>query len=186
MEKAPKKIVTKEEFPKLVKKIAKEIHQRHPTLDDVVIVGIRTRGVPIAKRIIGELKKISNSEPSFGILDISFYRDDLSKKYPFPEVLGTQIETSVDLKTVILVDDVLYTGRTVRAAMDELLDHGRPSRIEVAVLIDRGLRELPICADYIGMKVDTENNQLIEVKIRPVDSEDAVYLVYLTQREGKR
>lgn len=180
-----RKIMKKEEISHIIKDIARSIKEQHPDLSQIVIVGIKTRGVPLAQRLIKELFNLSQAKPYFGALDIAFYRDDLSRKYPFPEVKGTDLEVSIDGKTVILVDDVIYTGRTIRAAMDELLDYGRPNRIELAVIVDRGQRELPICPDYVGKTFETDANQMVEVRLEPIDEEDAVYLIEGIKRREK-
>ena len=132
-------------------RMAHEILERHPDLRHTVLVGVRTRGVPLARRLAARMKQASGFEPPVGALDITLYRDDLTTRAASRACSkGTDIPTSIDGRTVVLVDDVLFTGRTVRAALDELIDFGRPARIELAVLVDRGHRELPIHADYAG------------------------------------
>lgn len=160
-----------------IKKFAQEIRKRHPGLEEIVIVGIQTRGVPLAERLSVELKNLGYKSILLGAVDITFYRDDLSRLYPVPEVKETDLKADIDGKTVILIDDVIYTGRTIRAAMDELLDYGRPDRIELAVVVDRGERELPICPDYVGKTITTERDKLVDVRVKPIDEEDGVYLV---------
>jgi pyrimidine operon attenuation protein/uracil phosphoribosyltransferase len=159
-------------------RIAREILERHPDLTGTVLVGIRTRGVPLARRLAEELGTAAgNAPPRVGALDITLYRDDLTTIAPHPVLKGTDIPTSIDGRTVVLVDDVLYTGRTVRAALDEIIDFGRPARIELAVLVDRGHRELPVHADYVGKTVTTSREDSIQVLLREEDGEDRVVLL---------
>jgi len=171
------KVMGEEDLKQVIKEIARKVRDRHQDLQEIILVGIKTRGVPLAERLSMELKSLGFKRISVGALDITFYRDDLSRMYPVPEVKGTNLNFKIDGKVVLLVDDVIYTGRTVRAAMDELLDYGRPDRIEFAVMVDRGERELPICPDYVGRKLEAESGDTVEVKVRPVDEEDAVYIV---------
>ncbi len=142
-----------------------------------VLVGILTRGVPLANRLQQKIKQMFDIEVPVGKLDITFYRDDLTKISHLPVVKGSHINFDIEDRTVILVDDVLYTGRTVRAAIDELLDFGRPKAIRLFVLVDRGLRELPICPDYTGLKIETSDNQVVLVKVKEVDGIDEVVLM---------
>ena len=144
---------------------------------DLLLVGIRRRGVPLAERIADKIHQLEGVRPLTGQLDITLYRDDLSTIGPQPVVNRTDIPEDVTDRTVVLVDDVLYTGRTVRAAMDELVDFGRPKRIELAVLIDRGHRELPIQADYVGKYIQTSDSEIIKVMLSEFDDEEQVVLV---------
>lgn len=162
---------------RLVEKLASDITGDGKNLGEIAIVGIHRRGVPIANRIAALIKKQGNKMPDLGSLDITLYRDDLSSTPAQPEVHGTQIEFDVSGKRVILVDDVLYTGRTVRAALCEIADFGRPRRIELAVLVDRKLYELPIRADYVGKTLETKASQMVEVRLEETDGEDMVLLV---------
>ena len=155
-------------------RIAHEIIERNKGVENVVLVGIRTRGVPIAERLAAAIKDIENVELPVGMLDIPLYRDDLSTLAYNPVCHGTEIEFDVDGKTVILVDDVLYTGRTIRCALDAIIDMGRPKAIQLAVLIDRGHRELPIRADFAGKNVPTSHKEAIEVYLAEQDSVDEV------------
>jgi pyrimidine operon attenuation protein/uracil phosphoribosyltransferase len=141
------------------------------------IVGIQSRGVPLAARLAKALRKSTGKQIDVGSLDITLYRDDLSTVGTRPVLKATDIPFSIDARTVILVDDVLYTGRTIRAALDELIDFGRPSRIALAVLIDRGHRELPIQADYIGKTLKTERGDMVDVRLVEIDGKDEVVLV---------
>ena len=158
-------------------RMAHEILERHPDIRGTVLVGVRTRGVPLARRLAARMKEASGVEPPVGALDITLYRDDLTTVGPQPVLKGTDIPTSIDGRTVVLVDDVLYTGRTVRAALDELIDFGRPARIELAVLVDRGHRELPIHADYAGKTLTTTREEVVQVRLEEEDGDDRVVLL---------
>jgi pyrimidine operon attenuation protein/uracil phosphoribosyltransferase len=158
-------------------RMAHEIVERHPDLDRTALVGVRTRGVPIARRLARLIADAQGRAPRVGALDITLYRDDLTTMAPNPVVKGTDIPFSIDGRTVVLVDDVLFTGRTVRAALDELIDFGRPARIELAVLVDRGHRELPIRADYAGKTLTTAREENVQVRLREEDGEDRVLLL---------
>lgn len=167
-----------------LRRMASEIVEHHPGLSGVVLVGVRSRGVPLAvrlARLAGDLA--GGPAPPVGALDITLYRDDLTALGPQPILRGTDIPGSIDDLTVILVDDVLYTGRTVRAALDELIDFGRPARIELAVLVDRGRRELPIQPDYVGKQVTTRLDENVEVSVEEQDGSDRVVLL---ERRGAR
>ena len=155
-------------------RIAHEIIERNKGVDNVVLVGIRTRGVPIAERLAAAIKEIEKVELPVGMLDITLYRDDLSTLAYNPVCHGTEIDFDVDGKTVILVDDVVYTGRTIRCALDAIIDMGRPKAIQLAVLIDRGHRELPIRADFAGKNVPTSHKEAIEVYLAEQDGVDEV------------
>jgi pyrimidine operon attenuation protein/uracil phosphoribosyltransferase len=157
-------------------RIAAEIHERHPRPQDLVLVGIRSRGVPLARRLAAALAEAGEA-PAVGALDITLYRDDLTAIAPQPILRGTEIPVPIDDRVVVLVDDVLFTGRTVRAALDELVDFGRPARIELAVLIDRGHRELPIRPDYVGKTVTTSRKESVQVMLLDHDGEDRVALL---------
>lgn len=157
-------------------RIAHEIIERNKGIEDCVLVGIRTRGIYIAKRLADKIREIEGAEMPVGELDITLYRDDLTKKTNDlePEVRGSDIPVDIGNKKVILVDDVLYTGRTVRAAMDALIDIGRPATIQLAVLVDRGHRELPIRADFVGKNIPTSSSEKIVVELQEVDEEERV------------
>ncbi|NLO62979.1 MAG: bifunctional pyr operon transcriptional regulator/uracil phosphoribosyltransferase PyrR [Clostridiaceae bacterium] len=157
-------------------RISHEIVERNKGLENLVIIGIQRRGVPMARRIAGILESIESVRPPVGILDITFYRDDLSMLSAHPIVNGTDIPFDVNDKTIVLVDDVLYTGRTVRAAIEALFDMGRPASIQLAIMVDRGHRQLPIRADYVGKNVPTSNSESIRVELIEVDGEDRVVL----------
>ncbi|HEX8951264.1 MAG TPA: bifunctional pyr operon transcriptional regulator/uracil phosphoribosyltransferase PyrR [Polyangia bacterium] len=147
-----------------LKRIAHEIVERNAAVGDVVLVGIRTAGVPLAERLAGYIADTGEIKASTGAIDITLYRDDVFEGLPKPEVGTTTLpEHTIAGKTVILVDDVLYTGRTIRAALDALMDYGRPRAVQLAVLVDRGHRELPIQPDYVGLKVETTRTQSVKV-----------------------
>lgn len=155
-------------------RISHEIIERNKGVEDIVLVGIKRRGYPLAQRIASEIKKIEGIEVPVGSVDITFYRDDLTKKDDAPEVRNIDLGVDIQNKKVVLVDDVLFTCRTVRAAIDAMIDVGRPRSIQLAVLIDRGHKELPIRADYVGKNIPTSRNEKIGVKILEIDNEDSV------------
>jgi len=159
-------------------RIAHEIVERNKGTDDLALVGVRTRGVPIARRIARTLREITGHEVPTGSLDITLYRDDLMRQAvgPQPLVRRTDIQFSIDDRKILLVDDVLYTGRTTRAALDALIDYGRPKAIQLIVLVDRGHRELPIKADYVGKNLPTAPEESVQVRLIEIDGEDEVVL----------
>jgi len=157
-------------------RIAAEILEHHPDLSDVVLVGIHRRGVPLARFLQDKLGADSGVRIPLGQMDITFYRDDLSMVASQPVVGTSHLDFDITGKVVLLVDDVLNTGRTTRAALDSLMDYGRPRRVELVVLVDRGHRELPIQADYIGRHVETAEEELIEVRVNSLDGEEGVFL----------
>jgi len=159
-------------------RIADEIVERNKGTDDLALVGIRTRGVPIARRLARTLREITGQEVPTGALDITLYRDDLMRHAvgPQPQVRKTEIQFSIDERKILLVDDVLYTGRTTRAALDALIDYGRPKAIQLIVLVDRGHRELPIKADYVGKNLPTSPEESVRVRLLEIDGEDEVVL----------
>lgn len=159
-----------------IERIAHEILERNDGLNDVVLIGIRTRGAPLADRITTILERVEGSAPSVGYLDISFYRDDLRGSLAQPVIQRTEILFDIAGKIVVLVDDVLFTGRTIRAALDALTDLGRPRAIQLAVLIDRGHRELPIRADYVGKNLPTARGEQVVVQLSEKDDTDGVYV----------
>lgn len=154
--------------------MAHEIVEKNGGIDNLIVVGIQRRGDILAGRIAQLLKQIEGKEVTTGKLDITLYRDDLSSIANQPVIHKTDIPVNIDDKTIILVDDVLFTGRTIRAALDELIDFGRPKRIQVAVLVDRGHRELPIKADYVGKNIPTSIDELVDVHVKELDGEDEV------------
>jgi len=157
-------------------RIAHEIVERNRGVASVAVVGVRSRGVPLARRIARSLKDITGDDVPTGMLDITLYRDDLMRQAvgPQPIVRRTEIPFSIDDRTLILVDDVLYTGRTTRAALDALIDFGRPRQIQLVVLVDRGHRELPIKADYVGKNIPTSREQSVQVRLQETDGADEV------------
>mgnify|MGYP000438360355 FL=1 len=155
-------------------RISHEIIEKNKGVENVVLVGIRTRGVPIAERIAEAIERIENAKVPVGMLDITLYRDDLSTLAYNPIVHGTEIDIDLTGKVVVLVDDVLYTGRTIRAALDAIIDMGRPKAIQLAVLIDRGHRELPIRADFAGKNVPTSHKEAVDVSLAEEDGVDEV------------
>ena len=157
-------------------RIAHEILERDKGAADVVLVGIADRGDDLARRLADEVRRIEGPEVPVGVLDITFYRDDIGMRADAPEVHETRIPFDVSGKVVVLVDDVLFTGRTIRSAMDALMDLGRPRKIQLAVLVDRGHRELPIRADFVGKNVPTRHDENVRVALTETDGEDAVYL----------
>jgi pyrimidine operon attenuation protein/uracil phosphoribosyltransferase len=168
------RIMNPEDVARGLIRIAHQILERNRGARDVILVGIRTRGAPLARRIAKIIEEIEGSEVPVGVLDITLYRDDLQLVARQPVVGKTEMPASVEGKVVVLVDDVLFTGRTVRAAMDEIMDFGRPKAIQLAVLVDRGHRELPIRADYVGKNVPTSAKETITVLVKEDDGEDRV------------
>ncbi len=169
------KIMEKQDMERALKRIAHEIIEKCG-LTDLLIVGIQRRGVPLANQIAGYIKQFESADIPVGILDITFYRDDLSLLSDHPIINGTDVPFSIQDKTVVMVDDVLYTGRTGRAAIDALMDMGRPSCIKFAVMVDRGHRELPIRADFVGKNVPTSKNEIVHVMVNEIDGEDMVVI----------
>ena len=157
-------------------RISHEIVEKNKGAEDIVLVGIRTRGVPIAKRLADMIEQIEGVRPPVGILDITLYRDDLSTLSYQPIVRPTTMPVDIDRKVIVLVDDVLYTGRTIRAALDAIMDMGRPQSIKLAVLVDRGHRELPIRADFVGKNVPTASRESIAVLVNELDGEERVVI----------
>lgn len=157
-------------------RIAHEIIEKNKGTKDLILVGIRTRGVPLAERLAAEIEKIEGINLPVGVLDITLYRDDLSTLSYQPIVHETQIPVDINGKRIILVDDVLYTGRTVRAALDAIIDIGRPTAVQLAVLVDRGHRELPIRADYVGKNVPTSSKEVVSVQLQSIDNVEKVVI----------
>jgi len=162
---------------RILTRIAHEIIERNKGVQDLVLIGIRNRGVPLARRIAKKIEEIEKVSIPVGILDITLYRDDLTAVGPQPIVRQTDIPFRVTDKKVVLIDDVLFTGRTIRAALDSIIDLGRPKFIQLAILIDRGHRELPIRADYVGKNVPTSLDEVIEVNVVEEDGKDSVILL---------
>lgn len=169
-------ILTKEEISRAVTRISHEILEKNKGPEGLAIVGIRTRGYVLAERIAQAISRIDGSGVAVGALDITLYRDDLSVVAEQPIMHKTEIDFDIEDKNIILVDDVLYTGRTIRCALDALIDFGRPKSIQLAVLIDRGHRELPIRADYVGKNLPTSQKELVQVKLQEIDGDDSVFI----------
>jgi len=169
-------IIDGEGLRRAITRIAHEIIEKNGGAEDLVLVGIRRRGVPLAQRIAAKIREFEGVETPVGALDITLYRDDLQTIAHQPVVGPTEIPVDVEGKVVILVDDVLFTGRTARAALDELIDLGRPRAIQLAVIVDRGHRELPIRADFVGKNVPTSRREVIMVKVREIDRQDGVFI----------
>ena len=161
---------------RVITRIAHEIVERNKGVENIMLVGIRTRGVPLAERVADEIEKIEKVRPPVGVLDITLYRDDLSTMAYQPGVRPTEMPVDIGGRTIILVDDVLFTGRTIRSALDALIDMGRPRSIQLAVLVDRGHRELPIRADYVGKNVPTAAREIVSVLLSELDGEEKVVL----------
>jgi pyrimidine operon attenuation protein/uracil phosphoribosyltransferase len=170
-----KQVMDGTDISRAIRRIANEITERNRGAGDLLLVGIQTRGVPLAGRIRQELNAIEGTEVPVGTLDIGLYRDDLASR-PAPVIGRTDIPDAVEGRTVVLVDDVLYTGRTIRAALDALADLGRPARIQLAVLVDRGHRELPIRADYVGKNLPTAEKERVTVHLQETDGEEGVWI----------
>jgi pyrimidine operon attenuation protein/uracil phosphoribosyltransferase len=170
-------IMDEKSLNRTLSRLAHQIVESNRGAENLAFVGILTRGVQIAERLIEKIAPLEGRRLPLGMLDITFYRDDVLGSLKKPRVQKTDIPFDIDGKAVVLVDDVLYTGRTVRAALDALMDFGRPARIQLAVLIDRGHRELPIKADFVGEEVKTTAGEEVRVKLKNVDTEDSVYLV---------
>jgi pyrimidine operon attenuation protein / uracil phosphoribosyltransferase len=170
-------LMSSSEVERTLIRLAHEILEKNNGVEDLALVGIRRRGVPLAERLAKIIQRIEKKPVLLGTLDITLYRDDLSTLDSKPVVRKTEMEIQITDKSVVLVDDVLYTGRTTRAAMDALFRSGRPRRLQLCVLIDRGHRELPIAAAFVGRTVQTTENQIIEVKLREVDDAEKVLLM---------
>ena len=174
---AKKIIMTASDIKRTLARIAHEIIERNKNIDHLILVGVHTRGVPLARRLAANMEDLEESKIPVGALDISLHRDDLPSLAVQPIVKDTNIHTSIDGKSVVLVDDVLYTGRSTRAAMNALIDLGRPRSIQLAVLIDRGHRELPIRADYVGKNMPSARHEEIQVRLVETDGIDEVDII---------
>jgi pyrimidine operon attenuation protein/uracil phosphoribosyltransferase len=170
-------ILDAQEMARIIRRMAGEIVERNGGVAGLMLAGIRTRGVPLAERIAAEIERMEGQKVPLGLLDITLYRDDLSTIAAQPQVKGTHLPIPIDGCVVVLCDDVLYTGRTVRAALDELMDYGRPKVVQLAVLVDRGHRELPIQADFVGKMVPTSQSEVIEVSFLTTDDTEQVRIL---------
>ena len=178
------KIMNDKAIERSLTRLSHEIIERNNGIENVCIIGIRTRGAIIAERIAAILNQITDTDVPVGIIDITLYRDDLQEKFDQPLVQATEILFNVAGKTIVLIDDVLYTGRTIRSALDAITDLGRPQSIQLAVLIDRGHRELPIASDYTGREVPTTSKERVEVRLKEHDGKEEVIIDRDSRREG--
>jgi len=174
--------MTPEELDRTYQRFAHQFLEPYDDFSRLAVIGMQTRGVHMGRRIINVIKEQFDTDIDFGVLDVTFYRDDYRSKLKMPEVQVTEIPFDLFDRDVVLVDDVLYTGRTVRSAMDAIMAYGRPRSIKFCCMVDRGHRELPIAADYMGMYLPTYEDEEVRVKVKEIDGEDAVYLV---EMEGK-
>ena len=186
-----KVLLDAEALSRTLSRIAHEIIEGNPELDDVALVGIQTRGVPLAQRLARLIEERAGEAPQLGAVDITFYRDDVHVRggeaplHAQPIVRETLLDFPLEGRTVVLVDDVLYTGRTIRAAIEALFDYGRPARVQLAVLVDRGHRELPIRPDYVGKNLPTSRDERIQVQLLEIDEIDSVLLVSVPEEESR-
>jgi len=179
---AERVVIDEEQLGRTLRRIAHEIVEKHPDLDRLALVGIYTRGATLAARLRELIESFTGADIPTGALDISFYRDDVTlrseqRAHPQPVVKATRLDFPIDGKSVVLVDDVLYTGRTIRAAIEEVFDYGRPDRVQLAVLVDRGHRELPIRPDYVGKNLPTARTERVNVHLLEVDEVDRIVLL---------
>jgi len=184
----PEKVVlNREDIRRAITRIAHEIVERNHGCDGIVLIGVHTRGVPIAKRIAANISLFEQAEVLVGDLDISLHRDDLLSLDVQPVLRPTNIPTDIEGKRIVLVDDVLYTGRSIRAAIDALIEFGRPQYIQLVVLVDRGHREIPIRADYVGKNMPTSRDEQVEVRLEEIDGTDEVVIVKgMSERKSSR
>jgi pyrimidine operon attenuation protein / uracil phosphoribosyltransferase len=180
------KVLDAESLRRTVNRLSHEVVEKNKGVQDVVLVGIRTRGEFLAHRVAKKIAEIENVNVQVGVLDITLYRDDLRGRLDQPELKSTEILFDIRGKVIVLIDDVLFTGRTIRSALNALMDLGRPSEIQLLVLVDRGHRELPIKADFVGKNVPTAREQEVRVAMTEADEEDAVYLIENTGKEDGR
>ncbi|MGE5405018.1 MAG: bifunctional pyr operon transcriptional regulator/uracil phosphoribosyltransferase PyrR [Candidatus Saccharibacteria bacterium] len=176
------KIMDEDAIRRAITRIAHEIIERNQGTEDLAIVGIRRRGGPIAERLASKIHEIEKAKVPVGILDITLYRDDLTTLGPQPKIHRTEVNFNINDKVVVIVDDVLYTGRTVRAALDAIIDLGRPKCIQLAVLVDRGHRELPVKADFVGKNVPTSKKEIVAVRVKEIDEVDEVVIEELVDQ----
>jgi pyrimidine operon attenuation protein / uracil phosphoribosyltransferase len=167
-------VLSADDIQRTLQRLSHEIREKNPGLKEVALIGIQTRGVFLAQRIQKILKELENIDLPLGTIDITFYRDDLTAIGPKPQVKETRIPCDIDKKTIVLIDDVLFTGRTIRSALNEIMDFGRPRKVELLVLVDRGHRELPIRADFVGKNIPTSADERVDVRLKEVDGSDQV------------
>lgn len=175
--KLKRNVLSAQQMARILRRMAGEILERNGGVEGLMLVGIRTRGVPLAESLAAEIERSEGTEIPIGVLDITLYRDDLSVIAPQPVVKETRLPGPIEDQTLVLCDDVLFTGRTIRAALDALTDFGRPRAVQLAVLVDRGHRELPIQADFVGRKMVSAPHELIEVRFEATDGEDRVMIM---------
>ena len=174
--KSTTKLLDKADISRMIHRLTNEIMEKNDDPENLVLIGILSRGEPLAQRIKKNIGELTQKNVELGTVNISFHRDDFMERLVVPQVKGTDISCSLDKKTVVLVDDVLYTGRTIRAAIDEILSFGRPAKIQLAVLVDRGHREMPIKADFVGKNIPTNEGEHVNVYLHEVDGKDLVEL----------
>lgn len=172
-----KNVLSREDIKRTLYRLTHQILEKNPKPSELALIGIQTRGVYLAKRIQKIIKELESADVPLGVLDITLYRDDLTAIGPKPQVKETKINFDINGKKIILIDDVLFTGRTIRAALDEIMDFGRPKRVELLVLVDRGHRELPIRADFVGKNIPTSNKETVEVMLSEIDGGDEVIVL---------
>ncbi|MGD0036853.1 MAG: bifunctional pyr operon transcriptional regulator/uracil phosphoribosyltransferase PyrR [Bacteroidota bacterium] len=180
------KVLDADGLRRTINRLSHEVVEKNIGVQDVVLVGIRTRGEFLAHRVAKKIAEIENMNVQVGVLDITLYRDDLRGRLDQPELKSTEILFNIRGKVIVLIDDVLFTGRTIRSALNALMDLGRPSVIQLLVLVDRGHRELPIKADFVGKNVPTAREQEVQVALTETDKEDAVYLIENDQKEDRQ
>lgn len=178
-------VLTSQDIRRTLARISHEIIERNKATEEIVLIGLHTRGVPLASRLAANIETFEGTKVPVGSLDFSLYRDDLASRNLTPVVKSTDIPVNIDDKTIILVDDVLFTGRSIRAAMDALIDIGRPRAIKLAVFIDRGHRELPIRPDYTGKNIPSSSSEDIQVKLTETDGMDEVTIITASKEEGR-
>jgi pyrimidine operon attenuation protein / uracil phosphoribosyltransferase len=176
-------ILDAQQVRRVIRRMAGEVVERNGGTADLLLVGIRTRGVPLAERMAAQIREMERADVPLGVLDINLYRDDLSTAAQYPVVKESRLPGGIDDQIVVLCDDVLFTGRTIRAALDALVDYGRPRSVRLAVLIDRGLRELPIQPDIVGQKIETTHAESVEVRFKQTDGSDGVDVATLVEEE---
>ncbi|MBH76911.1 MAG: bifunctional pyr operon transcriptional regulator/uracil phosphoribosyltransferase [Dehalococcoidia bacterium] len=182
---SPVELQQGQEVARTIRRLAHEIVESNDGADNLVLVGLLTRGAPLAARLAAAIETFEGNLPPVGQLDVGLYRDDLAHRDPPPPIRPSDIPGTLDGSTVVLVDDVLFTGRTIRAAMDAIMDFGRPARVRLAVMVDRGHRELPIRPDFVGRNIPTASSQTIDVRLTETDGEDGIYLMEGAEQHGE-
>ncbi len=182
---SPVELQRGDEIARTIRRLAHEIVESNGSAENLFLIGLLTRGAPLARRLAAAIEAFEGAPPPVGQLDIGLYRDDIAQREPPPPVRPSEIPQGLDSVTAVLVDDVLYTGRTIRAALNAIMDFGRPARVRLAVLVDRGHRELPIRPDFVGRNIPTAPSQAVEVRLAEIDGEDAIYLMEGDERHGE-